>query len=175
LSNTGETANNHYSKAFDIFVESKRSTPEFIIVGLIAYALYKDNKRSWTIQQKKDKKRELTKQEKVDYESALLLPDSVKRFEDQAQTALMEVVSVVLRAQEENRSRSEVAGKVSDLDNTLQSLVTQSSFWRAVRINIVSSFLFSLLVVVVFIVSQHLGGGWLWALVQSWLAGPGGN
>lgn len=114
-----------FIRALDSFVSDDTD-----IVGLIAYALYKQRKRDWIIDFKRENGGIQPEKESIaEFERAMLLENSVFDLKSKAESALIAYAESLL---EERRPRIREEALTSEFVSDKDVIIQSQSFWRQV-------------------------------------------
>jgi hypothetical protein len=117
------------------------------LVGLIAYALYKQNKRDWLVEHRNRKAKDPTEAEMSAYLTSQQLDGTVRMYRERAAAVLDEFGKQVIDRATPDIQRDAVAGSIE------KSL----SWWRQIPTGIASALVYTILLIVIAIVLRHAG------------------
>jgi hypothetical protein len=143
-----------YSVAFEKLVGKDTQEPTNV-VGLLAYALYKHDKRQWVKKETEAKGRSPTTDEQRNFEAYLLGEQNLRRYLEDADAKLNEMFSDLLeQAVEEQKLQFN-----REIKQDLQAIKHKFTFWGAVWPSLVSSVLSAVLLFLLWVVLSWYGGG----------------
>ncbi len=115
----------HYSKAFETFVEHEAD-----IVGLLAYSLYKQRKRDWVVKHKEDhENRPPLAERHIDYERSMLIERVVTDLREKAESLLVAYASQYTQLQAPQIREDALSAEIL---NAKSAIIQSQSLWRQI-------------------------------------------
>lgn len=117
------------------------------LVGLIAYALYKQNKRDWLIQQRQRKGKDPTETELGAYLTAQQLDRTIQMYRDQAEAVLKDFGEQVIERATPELQQAAISGKIEE---TLR-------WYKQLPTGIAAAFIYTVILILIALVLRYAG------------------
>ncbi|CAL8968545.1 hypothetical protein RHODGE_RHODGE_04595 [Rhodoplanes serenus] len=117
------------------------------LVGLIAYALYKQHKRDWLVEHRERQGRDPNDDELKAYLTAQQLDRMIQMYRERAETVLNEFGDQILQEATPEIQRAAISAEIA----------TSLAWWRQLPTGIASAFAYSLLLVGLTLVLRFAG------------------
>ncbi|WP_349358818.1 hypothetical protein [Stappia sp.] len=137
-----------YNKVFEFYAEDTDN--DIDLVGFVAYALYKRQKRDWILKHLEDKHRRPTDEEISAVITSYLTDDMRRTLRDRASDLLSqyaeEYVSALEPSIRENAVNSESLVRVREIK---EEIARQTGFWQQVKTGLAASVIWTGILIVV--------------------------
>ncbi|MBZ0258040.1 hypothetical protein K8I31_18390 [bacterium] len=136
----------NYNQTYEKLIEDEND-----LVGMIAYSLYKENKREWIIEFRSNHSRPPNKdEEKLFVESKT--PKDIERYRLQSEQMLTAYAGYIL-----DKSTAEIREKA--INESVLSSVNKKigGFWKQVFAGSVGAFFYSLLLLLIYLIINYIG------------------
>ena len=136
------------------------------LVGMIAYALYKQSKREWILGQEDRNARPTTEDEERLFVSSYTAFD-LGRLRDQAEEMLSAYAAYIIEQETPKiREDAQQTHLITRVDATLQQVAAQSAWWRQVGAGVLGAFGYSIALLALALVIHWVGSD-LFGLLRS--------
>lgn len=156
-----------YNKVFEFYAES--SGDELDLVGLVAYSIYKRQKRDWILRHQKEHRARPSDQEIAAVISNFLTDDMRTTLRERAQDFLTEYGETFVEAAEpeivEEALNSEMVRKAAACHKSAEethaeilSIVSlNGGWWRQIWVGVVSAFVWTFILIVILLGAKLFG------------------
>jgi len=134
-----------YNQAFETIVDSEED-----VIGLFAYALYKQHKRDWIVSHKAENGAEPSEIEKAAFMRSQLLAKTVESYRQRASEILGDYTNQVVEQAKPQHFREALTDRVE----------LALGYWRGVWTGMSAAFFYTLILILFSVILRYAGVDW---------------